>query len=222
MNISYLVTCSDETKTLRNLLIRLINFKEVDDEIVIVLDSDCKNNEETKSIITNNSLTYLEHSLSNCYSDHKNWGAKQCKNKFIFQIDGDELPTETLLLNIKDIISVNSNIEAFWIPRINDFRGVNESHAKKWGWRLSLSKSYNRLIVNWPDFQCRCFMNKPEIQWIGNLHERISGNKNYVYLPDDEELSLYHDKTIEKQILTNLKYNTVFTKEENQGFTLPK
>ena len=32
------------------------------------------------------------------------------------------------------------------------------------------------------------------------------------------ELSLHHNKTIEKQIETNVKYNKLFTEEENKGF----
>jgi hypothetical protein len=54
------------------------------------------------------------------------------------------------------------------------------------------------------------------------LHERIEGNNNYVYLPFEEDLALYHDKTIEKQVETNLGYNKRFTEKENQGFNLPK
>jgi hypothetical protein len=77
-------------------------------------------------------------------------------------------------------------------------------------------------LVQWPDPQCRLFLNKPEIKWVGRLHERIEGNKNFVFLPADEDLALYHDKTIERQILTNLMYNKQFTLKENQGYILPK
>lgn len=231
MNISYLITCSTETETLKNLLCRIRGFTEKGDEVIIVQDekfydetsdTNCIINSNFKSNIDDYNFIFFTHKLNNNYSEHKNWGAKQCKNEWIFQIDGDELPTEMLLSNLKDIVKANPNIEAFWIPRINDFRGVTSEHAKQWGWRLSISPTYNRPIVNFPDYQCRLFTNKPEIQWVGKLHERIEGNKNYVYLPADEDLALYHDKTIEKQMDTNIRYNKDFTEKENQGFTLPK
>jgi hypothetical protein len=36
-------------------------------------------------------------------------------------------------------------------------------------------------------------------------------------LPAKEEWALYHDKTIETQIQTNLRYNEWFTAAENAG-----
>lgn len=143
MKLSYLITCSSETTTLENLLSRLDNFiGDNNDEIVIVVDKPSK---ETSDILCNwtriPKINVYEHDLNNNYSEHKNWGASRCKGDFIFQIDGDELPTEILLLNLKDIIESNPEIEAFWIPRINDFRGVTNEHAKQWGWRLTPSTS---------------------------------------------------------------------------------
>ena len=224
MHISYLITCSNEEESLKNLLYRVRDNIDTEDEMVVILDSERVDNKKTKQILKTfggSDDWYHLHPLSNNYSEHKNWGAQQCQYEWIFQLDGDELPTETLVINIKDIITLNPDIEAFWIPRINDFRGVTEQHAMQWGWRLSMSPTYKRPIVNWHDPQCRLFMNKPEIKWVGRLHERIQGNKTFVYLPADEDLAIYHDKTIEKQVETNLKYNKLFTEKENQGFKLP-
>ena len=49
------------------------------------------------------------------------------------------------------------------------------------------------------------------------LHEKIEGYKTFVTLPTEEEWALYHDKTIERQIETNLNYNKRFTEAENHG-----
>jgi hypothetical protein len=227
MKLSYLITFSTETDSLENLLDMVTLHKCNDDEIVLLADVGnlgVETSEVLKEYLSRgvSNVFYWEHNLDNDYSSHKNWGAKQCKSEWIMQLDGDECPTETLLINIKDIIEANPGIEAFWIPRINDFRGVTPEHAAKWGWRLTESPTYKRPVVNWPDPQCRLFLNKPEIRWVGRLHERISGNNNFVYLPYDEDLALYHDKTIEKQVETNLRYNQKFTTKENQGFSLPK
>jgi glycosyltransferase involved in cell wall biosynthesis len=162
-----------------------------------------------------------KHSLDNNYSEHKNFGTKQCSGDWVFQIDGDELPSDTLIYNIRDIININNNVELIYVPRINDFIGVTEDHAKQWGWQLTHSSLYNRPIVNWPDFQSRLYKRDyPRIKWDRRLHEKIIGYTKYAFLPDDEEFALYHDKTIEKQIETNQRYNKDFSVDDNKGHTI--
>lgn len=160
-----------------------------------------------------------QHRLDNNYGAHKNYGNTLCKGGWIFQIDGDELPTPTLLGNLSDIIESNPEVELIYVPRVNDFRGVNEEKARPWGWRLSPSPSCNgRLVVNWPDYQSRIYKNEPaRIRWDRRLHEKIEGHKQYSFLPAEEDLALYHDKTIEKQLETNLRYNKEFSVADNQG-----
>ena len=111
------------------------------------------------------------------------------------------------------------NVELIYVPRINDFRGVTEEHAKQWGWRLTPSPfCNNRPIINWPDFQGRIYKRDTNrIKWDRKLHEKIVGHNEYAFLPADEDLALYHDKTIEKQIQTNLRYNQQFSVEDNMG-----
>jgi len=77
---------------------------------------------------------------------------------------------------------------------------------------------FNPPIVNAPDPQGRLFKNLPYIEWKRRLHEKVEGAKTYVHLPSVYELALHHNKTIEKQIQTNIKYNKMFTEEENKGF----
>jgi len=225
MKLSYLVTCHNETDTLVRLLGRLDTFIRGTKDEVIIID-DFSDNHSTKEIIheflqrhPDTNVKHVQHSLDNNYGAHKNHGNSLCKNEWIFQIDGDELPHEYLLTNIKEIIQANPNPELYYVPRINDYRGVTEQHAKQWGWRLSPCPVYeNRPIVNWPDYQGRIYKNVPErIKWDRRLHEKIEGHLNYGFLPKSEEFALYHDKTIETQIKTNLRYNQQFTVTENQG-----
>ena len=237
MKISYLITCCNETTTLENLLSRVFgvmdnNYLEVDNlEEEIVLLVDCKHpmgddvKEDTAEILRRYSgydnIIWETHPLNNDYGVHKNYGIEQCTGDWIFQIDGDELPPETLLReNLKTIIESNPDVELIYIPRINDFKGVTEEHAKQWGWYLSESLSFKRPIVNWNtgDYQGRIFKKDyPRIHFEGKLHEKIVGHNKYSFLPKEEEYALYHDKTIEKQVETNLRYNKDFTKEENMG-----
>ena len=219
MKISYLITVHNETDTLIKLLERLINNKFGEDEI-IVLD-DFSDNVETKKILNSASekITVFQHSLNNNYGAHKNFGNSKCLGDWIFQIDADELPSETLIFNVRDIIDTNVIVELIYVPRINDYKGVTQEHAKQWGWRLTPSPSCNnRPLVNWPDFQGRIYKRVPErIRWDRKLHEKIEGHNQYAFLPADEDLALYHDKTIEKQLQTNLRYNQQFSVEDNLG-----
>jgi hypothetical protein len=76
---------------------------------------------------------------------------------------------------------------------------------------------YKAVIVNAPDFQGRLYKNDPKIKWNRRLHEKLEGYVKFANLPNTVEMSLYHDKTIETQIKTNIRYNEWFTEEENRG-----
>lgn len=232
MKIAYLITCCNETDTLKNLLERLDIASPINDEIFIVRDELNTTNENLKIIedFQNNRkkkrqvVRCWSHPLNNNYGGHKNDATEVCislcqpKPDFLFQIDGDELPSVFLLENLHNILESNSSVELIYVPRINDFRGVTQEHANKWGWRLDESPTYKRQRVNFPDYQSRIYRNIPDrIKWDRKLHEKIVGHDEYSFLPAEEEYALYHDKTIEKQEETNKRYNQLFTEEDNKG-----
>jgi glycosyltransferase involved in cell wall biosynthesis len=164
----------------------------------------------------------LTHPLNNDYGAHKNFGNEHCVGDWIFQIDGDELPSEYLLgSNLHAIIEANKGVELIFVPRINDFKGVQPIHAQQWGWRLDESPSLKRPRVNWCDYQGRIYKNDPSrIKWDRKLHEKIIGHSRYSFLPAEEEYALIHDKTIEKQLETNKRYNQTFSESDNRGHTV--
>lgn len=237
MKVSYLVTCSTETDTFQRLLNRLIEVnKTTDDEIVILMDKKYASpGNSTYEIVVNTFHDYcgiptdrgriIVHDLNNNYGGHKNFGIENCRGNYVWQIDGDEMPPEALLgENLHALLESNPTIEAYAVPRVNDFKGVKDEHARQWGWRLTPSPMCNdRLIVNFPDFQWRIFKRDyPRISFTRRLHEKIEGYGPSVALPADEGYALYHDKTIEKQIETNLRYNKLFTQDENKGHSVFK
>lgn len=231
MKISYLITCSTEYET----LIPLLEFvgtlvKNSSDEVVVLVDKDNKglstasllcefSTKMSHEMMEKKTCKVMEHSLSNDYGGHKNFGIENCSGDYIFQIDGDEYPPDSLVgENLHSLIESNPGIEAFAVPRINLFEGVNENHARQWGWRLSISKLYNKPIVNAYDPQWRIYKKDyPRISYKRRLHEKIEGYSTFSILPQEEEWALLHRKSIEKQIETNLKYNQCFTDEENRG-----
>jgi glycosyltransferase involved in cell wall biosynthesis len=215
INISYLVTCHNEGKQISNLLDLLFEYKN-ENEIVILDDystdvTTCNYFSGFKWYeFPSENVSFHQHALNNDYGAHKNYGNSLCKGKYIFQIDADETPHEVLLTNLKTILDANPAVDLFWVPRINRFEGITPDDINRWSWRMN-EKGW----VNHPDYQARIYRNHPDVKWHRKLHETITGMKSYAHLPASEELSLYHDKTIEKQRSANERYNRDFSKEDN-------
>ena len=184
------------------------------DEIVICDDF---SNKETREVIDhwelhspdNMEIKHYTRKLDGNFADQKNSVIKNSTGDYIFHIDADEYPHETLLKQLKQILEMNS-VDLIWIPRVNTIEGMEQHHIQKWGWRVS-EKNW----VNYPDYQARVFRRDSDIRWTRPLHEYITGCKTYAHLPPHEELSLYHPKTIQRQEQQNLFYNQNFSRELN-------
>jgi glycosyltransferase involved in cell wall biosynthesis len=201
--ISYAILVSDEYEEFNRLIGQLVKLKNEDDEIVVVLDSS-NTNEQVKNILLTNRtfITYYERNLDGDFSGQKNFLYEKCNGDYIINLDADEIITSEFIDNVKAIIDANPDIEAYWVPRWNEVRGITDNHVKAWGWKLD---SLNR--INWPDLQMRIIKNIPSIRWSGIVHEQMVGYKNYAIFPLEKEYSIYHGKTIEKQIKQNEFYS---------------
>lgn len=209
--ISYLVTCHNEGVQLRTLLSLLLKYSEGNQ--IVVLDDYSTDPitlevlHEYQSIV---GVKLVAHHLNKDYGTHKTYGTQQCDGEYVFQIDADELPSEVLLANLYELLISNPKCEMFWVPRVNNFIGVTPEDIKNYGWHVN-EKGH----VMWPDYQSRIYKNQPNIRWDRKLHETIVGFTEYVKIPAIEELSLYHNKTIEKQRNDNQRYTTEFSHEDN-------
>jgi hypothetical protein len=112
---------------------------------------------------------------------------------FIFQIDADEIPSEYLMENIKDILDYNKDVDLFFVPRVNTVDGLTTEHIKKWNWQVN-----DLGWVNFPDYQTRLYRRTSEIEWQGKVHERIVGYNTLSVLPAEEQYCLYHPKKIDR------------------------
>jgi len=202
MKISFGITVYNEHEELNKLLNILVNKIDDEDEIVICVDG---NDNDVKDVIDKYSIDSrvvdYKRKLDGNFADHKNSVIEKSTGDYIFHIDADEYPHETLLLQLKPILEVNKNVDLIWIPRVNTIEGMEKHHIRKWGWRVS-----DKGWVNYPDYQARFFRNDKSIRWERPLHELITGCKTYAHLPPHEELSLYHPKTIDKQEKQNELY----------------
>ena len=210
MKISYGITVHNESEELENLLEKLLLSIEEQDEVVICVDGDDKNVKGViESYSTDSRVIHYNRKLDGNFSDQKNSVIEKSSGDYIFHIDADEYPHETLLAQLKQILEIN-DVDLVWVPRVNTIEGMKPEHIHKWGWNVS-EKNW----VNFPDYQARIFRRKESIRWVRPLHEYISGCETYSHLPPYEQLSLYHPKTIEKQESQNMYYNENFSKEMN-------
>ena len=212
MKISYGITVHNESNELNTLLEILVNKTDTEDEIVIVQDGDDKEVGKVISKWMNETLDWkgiywYTRKLDGNFSDQKNYVIEQCTGDYIFHIDADEYPHETLLTQLKQILEIN-DVDLLWIPRVNTVEGFTDEDVQKWGWRIS-----EQGWVNYPDYQARVFRNRDDIKWTRPLHEYITGCDTYSHLPPHEALSLYHPKTKEKQEQQNKFYMDNFNKE---------
>ena len=203
MKISYAIPVCNELEEIKRLVTFLLEHKRDEDEIVITFDH--KNGSiEVEEYLRSQLDAVSWHTawppFEGDFSELKNYTKSMCKGDYVFHIDADEYPHETLMEQIHTILEMN-DVDLVWIPRVNTVEGLTDEWANKWGWRVTENG-----WVNFPDYQARVFRNKEGICWNGKVHEQIIGCENYSHLPPQEELSLYHHKTIEKQIKQNTYY----------------
>ena len=210
MKISYGITVYNEAEELHRLLDILNLHIDSEDEIVVCVDGD---DEKVESVLgeylSENKAIVYKRKLDGNFSDQKNSVIEKSTGDYIFHIDADEYPNEILIQQLKQILEMN-DVDLIWIPRVNTIESMEQKHIDRWGWRVTENG-----WVNYPDYQARVFRNREDIRWTRPSHEYISGCKTYSHLPPQEELSLYHPKTIEKQEQQNLFYNQNFSKEMN-------
>ena len=206
MKISYAITVCNEEVELQKLVSILLKNKQLQDEIVITYDSNngSKGVEDyLRTHSVNGEFSWHPYEFDGNFSDLKNYTKKMCSGDYIFHLDADEIPHEFLMEQLHTVIEMN-DVDLIWVPRVNTVEGLTDEWINKWRWKIT-EKGW----VNYPDYQARVFRNREDIRWTRKVHEYIDGCKTYAHLPPHEELSLYHPKTIEKQIKQNELYSNI-------------
>ncbi len=203
IKISYAITVKDELDELVKLLNVLLKYKG-DNEIVVVRDTSFNDPNVAEFLQAQNDIVSGVFEFKNNFSDLKNYMNSICNGEWIFNIDADEIPNETLLESLNGILDMNSDLDAIWVPRINIVNGITPEHISNWHWSIN-----ERGWINWPnDAQCRIYKNCKDIKWVGVVHEHLDGAIGKISkLPDMEEFSLYHIKDIARQEKQNNYYS---------------
>jgi glycosyltransferase involved in cell wall biosynthesis len=208
MKLSYAITACNEVEETIRLVNQLLNYKEENSEIVVLLDTPKAPTELIEYLELQakaDKLDLIESEFGGDFAQWKNLLNSQCKGEWIFQLDADEYLMPDLIVNMEALLDSNVDKELILVPRINTVEGLTEAHIQKWGWNVN-EKGW----VNFPDVQTRIYKNKPEqIGWSGKVHERIGGFENYTNFPLEEIYCIKHPKTIERQEKQNNYYDTL-------------
>lgn len=206
VNISYAITAHNEDKELDKLISTLLIYQDVNDEIVVLLDS--KYTSEVKSVCDKykGRIKVYKHELKSDFAEFKNFLFNKCKKDYIFNIDADELPNIRLLKDLHVLLDTNPGIDMLIVPRINMVTGITPEHISKWNWNINTNG-----YINFPDWQTRIVRNVTSIKWEGKVHERLVGYTNYTHLPIESEWCLLHVKSIAKQESQNSFYESNFS-----------
>jgi len=192
--ITYAIPVCNESEEIDLLLDQLLPFLREGDEVLIQGDQGNVTDDVISVLspfIINGLVTYIEYPLNSDFASFKNNLLKYAKNEWVFQIDADELVSETLLENIHWLLTENPDVNGYALPRVNLVQGLTQEWVDKWGWNISkgvvqqddkstvnvLTKygidiySGSLKLVNFPDYQCRLFRTDKGIRWVNKVHE---------------------------------------------------
>ena len=208
MKVSYAIPVCNELVEIKKLLNFLEKYIDKEDEVVVLFDThngsqSVENYLRAKSVNPTFFQWYPYH-FDGHFANMKNHLKSLCTGDWIFQIDADELPHESLITNLKELLKLNPTTEMFLVPRVNTVDGLTQEHINKWRWNIN-EKGW----VNWPDYQTRIIQNSPKIKWQNKVHEQIVGISTKGALPMEEEWCLYHPKNIKRQETQNNFYDSL-------------
>lgn len=193
MKITYAIQVCNESRELFSLLGFLTRVIDEEDEINVLVDSD-NTTDKVSRVLEHykERINVYEKPFTN-FKERVALQLEKATGEYIFGIDADEMPRESLIKNIKRIIE-QTGAEIIAIPRINIHPDITEEDAKEFGF------SVNEVgFINWPDYQMRVYKNCDYIKWTDELHTKLTGTDKVVGIKAIPEMALWHIKSMDKQ-----------------------
>jgi GT2 family glycosyltransferase len=194
MKLTYSIQVCNESRELFSLLAFLLKLKDPEDEIVVVIDS-LHTTDKVARVREHfkDNVTFYERPFDN-FLDNANFHIEKATGDYIFQVDADEMPQESLIRGLKKVIE-DSKVEMLAVPRINIHPGATEEFIAKCGFQVNENG-----WINWPDFQGRIFKRNDKIRWgVETLHSKLVGFEKAAHINAIPQLALWHIKSVEKQ-----------------------
>ena len=206
IRLSYGITVCNEAVELERLILFLLLHKDPNDQIVILQDSTRPDDWVTDVLNRyHDKLIYRSARLDGDFATFKNHLLTMASGDYLFQIDADELPTESLLRSLKGILRKHPKEDCLAVPRINQVKGLTQEWIDTWQWQVN-----GQGRINYPDYQVRVFKLNQIIRWKNKVHEELDGHQSCHFLPSDtDDFCLLHLKDIERQKRQNEFYQTL-------------
>lgn len=144
-----------------------------------------------------------ERAFDGNFSEQRNYHLSKCTGDFIFVLDPDEIPQESVIPKARKMCE-HGLTDLIFIPRINICPGYTEEWVRSHGFQVNEAG-----WINWPDYQGRVFKNDPTIRWGNNLHEKIEGAVKPTGLEAHPVNALWHVKTVEVQDRSKVLYDSL-------------
>ena len=110
MKLSYAITACNEVEETIRLVNQLLNYKEENSEIVVLLDTPKAPTELVEYLEIqgkSDHITLIESEFDNDFAQWKNFLNSHCKGEWIFQLDADEYLSNDLIYNLEELLEAS-------------------------------------------------------------------------------------------------------------------
>lgn len=190
--ISVVLAVYNEEKNLRSCL---KSAKDLAWEIVIV---DGGSTDKTLEIAKEFGAKIIQTNNPQNFHINKNKAIEAAKGDWILQLDADEVISDKLAQEIKEITSLKTDINGYWIPRSNFFLG---RFLKKGG--------------QYPDYTLRLYRRGKGKLPAKDVHEQATVEGEVGFLKND--LLHLRDKSFSEYMIRFNRYTDLFSKQLEQA-----
>jgi hypothetical protein len=193
MKITYAIQVCNESRELFSLLNLLTRTIDDEDEINVVVDSN--HTTDKVSLVLENFKDRINvfKRPFDTFKASADFLTEKATGDYIFGIDADEMPQESLIKIIKNMIE-ETKAEIIAVPRINIHPDITEQEAQEFGFNINEVG-----FINWPDFQMRIYKKCDHVRWTDELHTKLSGSDKVIAIKPVPSVALWHIKSMDKQ-----------------------
>jgi hypothetical protein len=193
MKLTYTIQVCNESRELFSLLNLLTGIIDDEDEINVIVDS-THTTDKVGLVLDNfrDSVTTFNRPFDS-FKKNLDFHKEKATGDYIFNIDADEMPQESLIKIIKKVIE-ETGAEIIAVPRINIHPDITSEEAKEFGFNINEVG-----FINWPDFQTRVYKRCDHVYWTDELHTKLTGSDKAVAVKPLPSVALWHIKSMDKQ-----------------------